>query len=73
MVKIIYLELPIILNINDDCTSLPENYQLQEDYYSLFNNYNEDKLSDLIDNDSLIEETSLPDFEPEEITFDLES
>ncbi|CAG8771970.1 1610_t:CDS:1, partial [Racocetra persica] len=54
-----------LLNIN-------KNYQLQEDYHSLFNDNNKDKLSDLIDDDSLIEETCFPDFESDEITFDLE-
>ncbi|CAG8837182.1 22121_t:CDS:1, partial [Racocetra persica] len=53
--------------------NIDKNYQLQENYHSFFNDDNEDKLSDLIDYDSLIEETCLLDFEPDEITFDLES
>ncbi|CAG8632526.1 12942_t:CDS:1, partial [Gigaspora margarita] len=42
------------------------------DYNFLFNNFNEEKLSDLIDCDGLIEEISLPEFESEEITIELE-
>ncbi|RIB20711.1 hypothetical protein C2G38_2178592 [Gigaspora rosea] len=41
------------LNVDENYgTSLPENYQSQEDYNFLFNDFNEEKLSDLIDDDT---------------------
>ncbi|CAG8749388.1 16482_t:CDS:1, partial [Racocetra fulgida] len=68
-----HVKLNVRLNVDDnDGTSLTENYQSQEDYNTLFSDFNEEKLSDLIDDNSLIEETSLPEFESEEITIELE-
>ncbi|CAG8699741.1 8897_t:CDS:2, partial [Cetraspora pellucida] len=54
-------------------SSVSENYQFPEDYHSLFDDGNEEKLSELIDDNSLIEETSLLDFIPEVINLELET
>ncbi|CAG8802475.1 12402_t:CDS:2, partial [Gigaspora rosea] len=50
------------LNLNKEPSINNENGQLPEDYYSLFNDDNEEELSQLIDDSVLNEETNLPKF-----------